>query len=55
MPTFNEIDTSLPFEPKHKQCTNISEFKLTDTNTLKILYLNARSIFQTKLMNSHFL
>lgn len=43
MNSIHDIDLSFPFHPK-ATVSDLTSLKLTKTNGLKILYLNARSV-----------
>lgn len=40
----NEIDFTLPFYPVIKICNNVNDILFKNSNTIKIMYLNCRSI-----------
>lgn len=44
MGSFQEIDMTLPFSPTIYNLNNLSSLKVNQSNSLKLLYLNARSV-----------
>lgn len=53
-PVQYNIDLNLPFNPSTKQVNTLKQIKFEEVNSLKIMYLNARSL-ENKLMDLHFI